>query len=138
MARQAIRYSTGGKRPGTKRVTAWQLVGFPGPNGAESRGIVDVLAIRKDHRASFREFRRGDLFEMVLLQVKGGGARAPSGSDVNRLRAVQRRLRARDVVLVSWRRGTGPKFYLLGRGLRDRDTAWRQEDPSKIFGAAGR
>jgi len=29
--------------------TKWQLVDFTGPRGSESRGIVDILAIRKDH-----------------------------------------------------------------------------------------
>jgi hypothetical protein len=34
----------------TKSRTDWQLVEFPGQRGGESRGIVDLLAIRKDHR----------------------------------------------------------------------------------------
>lgn len=69
MARWAIRYATNGKGPHSNRVPQWQLVSFPGPNGAESRGIVDVLAIRKNHRATSKVFARGDLFEMVIIQV---------------------------------------------------------------------
>jgi hypothetical protein len=28
----------------------WEIVNFTGRQGAESRGIVDLLAIRKDHK----------------------------------------------------------------------------------------
>ena len=43
----------------TKSRTNWQLVEFSGPGGFESRGIVDLLAIRKDHRTSGDDLKRG-------------------------------------------------------------------------------
>lgn len=52
----------------------WNVVSFNGPNGSESRGIVDLLAIRKDHRSKKAGRKRGDLFEIVLIQTKGGSA----------------------------------------------------------------
>ena len=82
----------------TKSRTNWQLVEFSGPGGFESRGIVDLLAIRKDHRTSGVDLKRGDLFEIILLQIKGGSARWPSRNDILRLRQVARHHRATEVV----------------------------------------
>jgi hypothetical protein len=56
-----------------RRSSRWQLVGFPGPGGRESAGIVDLLAIRKNHTKPKSPFKRGDLFEIILIQIKGGG-----------------------------------------------------------------
>src|SRR5580658_9849699 len=78
MTRWAIRFSSSGKRAGTKPVKRWQFVAFPGPGGAESRGIVDLVAIRRDHRPGLGVFQPGDLFEMVFVQIKGGAAAWPS------------------------------------------------------------
>ena len=78
MTRWAIRFSSTGKRAGTNIAKRWQFVGFAGPNGAESRGIVDILAIRRDHRPTSGVLRPGDLFEIVLVQIKGGTAPWPT------------------------------------------------------------
>ena len=64
-----------------------ELVSFPGPAGRESAGIVDLMAIRKNHAKSKGRFKRGDLFEIILIQIKGGGARRPKMDDIKRLRA---------------------------------------------------
>jgi len=123
MAKWRIGFETGGtllrkgRRDASGRPVAharrWQLVAFNGPNGGESRGIVDFLAIRKDHRDHGKgsPFKRGDLFEIVLVQVKGGSADWPNDEDLQRLRAVRRRYRARAVVLAEWEKGTQPTFY---------------------------
>jgi len=92
MTRWLIRHSTGGKRAGTRAVKLWQVIGFPGPNGRGSRGIVDLVAIRRDHSPlRSRVLQPGDLFEIVLIQVKGGTAPWPSPRYIKRLRAVQKR-----------------------------------------------
>ena len=52
----------------------WQVVAFTGPNGCESAGIVNLLAIRKDHKTFKSKLKRGDLFEIIIIQVKGGSA----------------------------------------------------------------
>src|SRR5512135_2066335 len=78
-----------------RRGARWQVVNFTGPAGQESRGIVDLVAIRKDHRHEGRSLQRGDLFDIVLIQVKGGAARWPTADDVRRLRAVRAHHRAR-------------------------------------------
>ena len=51
----------------------WNLVEFGGKTGSESRGIVDLVAIRKDYKPHQRGLKQGDLFDIILIQVKGGG-----------------------------------------------------------------
>lgn len=114
----------------------WNLVEFGGRSGAESRGIVDLVAIRKDHRHGDRARRHGcklgDLFEIVLIQTKGGSANRPTPADRARLRQVARYHKATAVVLAEWRRGrTLSLFRLSALG-----TDW-ERDPvpaSTIFG----
>jgi hypothetical protein len=117
-----------------RRKRGWEIVNFTGPLGRESRGIVDFLAIRKDHRAS--DVARGDYFEMILIQVKGGGAGWPTLNDIERLRTVQRRYGAREVVLAVWQPGAKPVLHRLRKAARG-DSArnyWiAADEPSEIF-----
>lgn len=94
MTKWSIAFDTGGKtrRNDPKAGRRWQLVAFNGPHGGESRGIVDFTAIRKDHREHGQDpFKRGDLFEIVLVQVKGGGRGA---TELGRFGALTRRREA--------------------------------------------
>lgn len=138
MTRWAIRFASSGERAGTKASKRWQFVGFAGPNGSESRGIVDLMAIRRDHLTTDRNFRIGDLFEIVFLQIKGGGAPWPTFDDLKRLRAVQRYYRAKAVVLASWKKGAEPTFYLLKRLSEDRHVTWIETPAVSIFGRSRR
>jgi hypothetical protein len=74
---------------------------------------VDLLAIRKNHHQAISPHQRGDLFEMILIQVKGGSAAWPSVSDIARLRAVQSYYHARDVLLAEWRKGEALNLHSL-------------------------
>jgi hypothetical protein len=47
----------------------------------------------------------GDLFEITLVQMKGGSARAPTCEEIDRLRAVKKRYGTKAIVLFSWRKG---------------------------------
>lgn len=105
----------------------WQLVEFGGRKGQESKGIVDLIAIRKDHKAPKNGGFRGDLFEIVLIQVKGGSAAFPSSADVDRLMAVKKHHNARQVVLSEWKLGETLSFYVLP------DTS-KSVPASQIFG----
>jgi hypothetical protein len=97
-----------------KSRTRWQFVTFYGKAGAESAGIVDMLAIRKDHNAPLGSMWRGDALHIVVLQVKGGSAAMPTPQDAERLRAVAKQHGARHVLLSSWKKGRGmPRFYDL-------------------------
>ena len=96
--------------------TRWQLVSFYGKGGGESVGVVDLLAVRKDHGKPIAGTKRGDNFQIILIQVKGGGAAMPTADDATRLRAVTKRHRATRVLLASWKKGTAARFYRLKRG----------------------
>ena len=128
MTKWRIGFETRGRRltkPGVKPARRWQLVGFPGPAGRESAGVVDLMAIRKDHSRNNGKFKRGDLFEIILIQIKGGGARLPTADDIRRLRAVAKRYNARDVVLAEWVKASHQKFYRLSKTRSDPKSAWR-------------
>ena len=92
----------------------WHLVTFSGKRGSESKGVVDLIAIRKNHRLPpLRELKRGDAFHIVLIQVKGGSAASPTAEDGKRLRAVARLHRAQAVLLSSWKKGKAARFFSL-------------------------
>jgi hypothetical protein len=93
--------------------TRWQLVTFNGPMGSESAGIVDMLAVRKDHGHPRRGLKRGDLLQAIVIQVKGGEAAGPTADDARRMRAVARWHRARRVLLAVWKRGRAVRFFRL-------------------------
>ena len=137
MTRWAIRFSSGGKRSGTRASKRWQFVTFPGPAGAESRGIVDLVAIRRDHRPRIGVFEPGDLFEIVLVQIKGGAAAWPSLSALARLKAVGRRYGAQ-VVLAAWKKGAEPTFHRLKSVSTERSKAWVEVEAVDVFGEARR
>lgn len=121
----------------TKSRTDWQVVEFTGPQGKESRGIVDLLAVRKDHRHPGAGFKRGDLLEVVLLQIKGDAARWPSRSDIERLRLVARHHHAKAVVLAVWQKGAQPTLYRLRsrvHGAGGPRSAWDSVSPEEVFG----
>ena len=83
----------------------WHLLTFAGPSGSESRGVVDMLAIRKDHSEPPASAKRGDLFQIVLIQVNGGFAANPTLEDGARLRIVAKKHGACGVLLATWKKG---------------------------------
>jgi hypothetical protein len=93
----------------------WHLLTFAGPDGDESRGVVDMLAIRKDHSEPPSGAKRGDLFQIVLIQVKGGYAAKPTAEDGARLRIVAKRHGACALLLATWKKGKAARFYSLSR-----------------------
>jgi len=108
--------------------TRWNLVEFGGKTKAEARGIVDLLAIRKDHRHDGAGLKRGDLFDIILIQTKGGAAPRPTPDDVARLSRVARHHRAKVIVLAEWRRGEKLDLFRLERNR------WQPVKPVDIFG----
>jgi len=102
----------------------WHLLTFAGPQGGEARGIVDLIAIRKDHGAPPNGLKRGDTFHIILIQVKGGHAARPTVEDGKRLRIVARQHHASRVLLASWKKGTAAKFF----SLRSRASARSADD----------
>jgi len=108
----------------------WQLVEFMGKKGKESAGIVDILAIRKDHKKlKIVGFKPGDLFEIMVIQVKGGGARWPSKEEINRLQRVAEYYIANDVVLCTWKNEQLVPYHLKNLDYRKKlnpHDAWKQ------------
>ena len=111
------------RRDGAK----WHVVNFLGPKNSESRGIVDLLAIRKDHRRQDGITKRGDLFDIVLIQVKGGGALFPAKEDIARLKAAAKYHRAKAIVLSEWKPQKRLQLYLLKRNR------WMSIKPDELF-----
>ena len=93
--------------------TRWQLVTFCGKAGGESIGVVDLVAVRKDHTKPVGLMKRGDALQVILIQVKGGSAAMPTPDDAIRLRAVAKRHYARYVLLAAWKKGTAARFFRL-------------------------
>lgn len=109
----------------------WQFISFRGRAKGEWRGVVDVIAIRKDaSQPDDPLLKRGDLFDIVLVQLKGGSARRPTPDDCARLRRVARRYRARAVVQFQWRKGMTAEFLELDL----RTLKWRSTTGAAVFG----
>src|SRR5208282_6154776 len=114
--------------------TRWQLVTFFGAARGESVGVVDLLAVRKDHRKHWRGMKRGDALQLILIQVKGGGAAMPTDEDGSRLRSVAKRHHARKVLLASWEKGAQVRFFSLRRKGTDKRREWREvPDVEDVF-----
>ena len=108
--------------------TRWQLVTFGGPAGRESVGVVDLIAIRKDHGTPLPGTKRGDNFQIILIQVKGGSAAMPTAEDGNRLRTIARRYRAREVLLAAWTKGKAARFFRLRKRCVKGSGDWIEVD----------
>ena len=109
----------------------WQFVDFLGPKGRESAGIVDMIAIRKASAAPNDPIlKRYDLFEIYVIQVKGGSARLPSMEEVVRLSKVKEAYGAKGIILFQWQNGLKSGFYLLD----ETNFVWEQKSASGLFG----
>jgi len=102
----------------------WHFLTFSGPDGGESRGVVDLIAIRKDHSQPRNGLKRGDTFQVILIQVKGGYAAKPTGEDGKRLRIVARRHGACGVLLAAWKKGKAARFYSLRKKASSGAPEW--------------
>ena len=108
----------------------WHFVSFRGPNKGEWRGVVDLVAIRKQTSPPAGSIlKRGDLFDIVLIQIKGGTARGPTEDDCRRLREVKRQYGAKAIALFQWRNGKSSDFFEL-----DKKMAWQPTSSKALFG----
>jgi hypothetical protein len=96
----------------------WHFLTFAGPGGRESRGVVDLIAVRKDHSTPRNGLKRGDALQIILIQVKGGSAAKPTAEDAKRLRIVARRHGACGVLFAAWKKGKVARFYSLRKNAR--------------------
>ena len=108
----------------------WKFVSFRGKGKGEWRGIIDVLAVRKDTtQPANAKLKHGDLLEIVLIQVKGGGARGPTHEDCIRLREVAKYYHARSVVQFQWRKGVWSRFLELDLHTLE----WKPTTGTEVF-----
>lgn len=108
----------------------WKFVSFRGAGKGEWRGVVDVIGIRKNTEDPNDEcLKRGDLFDIVLIQVKGGSARGPTKDDCRRLREVAKRYRAKAIVQFQWKIGKSSTFSTLTRAMK-----WKETTREELFG----
>jgi len=108
----------------------WEFGSFRGKGKGEWRGVVDVVALRKNtSQPPNPKLKRGDLFEVILVQVKGGSARSPTKEDCTRLREVARHYAARSVVLFEWKKGVSWRFLVLNR----RSLRWKETLGEDVF-----
>jgi hypothetical protein len=89
---------------------------------------VDLIAIRKDHRQDGPGLKRGDIFDIVLIQTKGGSAPRPTTDDIARLKKVARYHKARAIVLAEWQRGERLELFRLN------GSSWQSVSPDEVFG----
>jgi hypothetical protein len=107
----------------------WKFISFRGVGKREWRGVVDLVAIRKNSKQPAGDLlKRGDLFDIVLIQIKGGTARGPTQNDCRRLLEVKRLYRATEVVQFQWRKGESSRFFVLGRKLN-----WVPSSSEELF-----
>jgi hypothetical protein len=100
------------------------LVTFCGKVGGESVGVVDLLAVRKDHGKPIAGTKRGDALQIILIQVKGGSAAMPTTEDGKRLRAVAKRLHAGHILLATWKKGSAVQFFSYRPRSTERSREW--------------
>ncbi len=114
----------------TRIANRWRFVSFRGTKKGEWRGVVDVIAIRKDtSQPKIEILKRGDLFDIVLVQIKGGSARGPTLADKQRLHEVSTYYHARAIVQFQWRNGQKSQFSVL-----QRSGEWKRATATEIFG----
>lgn len=114
-----------------RHASRWQFLDFLGPKGRESAGIVDIIAMRKSGKVpDARSLKRYDLFDIILIQVKGGGAAWPSGSDIERLLAVRSLYGAHKVVLYQWVHQRSSGWFEWDDACGD----WTETSAKALFG----
>lgn len=127
-------------RESRKHGGRWQWVDFPGPKGRESAGIVDILAIRKRWAITGAEedevLKHLDVFDIMLIQVKGGKARMPTASDIARMERVADLYGINKVLLYQWneKKKTETGYRVLDRTTHQFGPVVR--DGHELFGRA--
>jgi len=72
--------------------------------------------------------KRGDYFEMIFIQTKGGTAPRPKKEDVARLSRLAELYQAKAVVLAEWQKGMRLELYRLD------GSEWVIATAKEIFG----
>jgi len=109
----------------------WRFVDFRGPKGQESAGVVDIVAIRKCGKLpTVPGLKRLDLFDIILMQVKGGSAANPTAEDIKRLKIVGKQYHAQNIVLFQWQKKKKVGFLKLNK----KNEKWKETSAAELFG----
>lgn len=125
-------------RESRKHGGRWQWVDFPGPKGRESAGIADILAIRKRWEVSGlpedEVLKHLDVFDIMLIQVKGGRAAMPTALDIARMERVADLYQIDKVLLYQWndKKKTETGYRVLDRETHEFGPVVR--DSKELFG----
>ena len=136
MTKWHIGFVTNGKRLGSAKVKPTKALAACWVSRTRRSGIDGdrrLTGIRKNHQKPKAPFKCGDLFEVILIQIKGGGAKRPGKSEIKRLRDAAKYYNARDVVLAEWVKGNQLKFNWLVDYRADPKKAWGEVDPGVLF-----
>ena len=111
-----------------------QFVEFTGPKGGESNGIVDLLAIKKNHdqeKTKNMDCNVNDLLDIIHIQVKGGSAGDPTKAAKKRMLIVSKYYNCRETLLSRW---NPAKFnQVIFKRLKN-NLEWEKVDAKTIFG----
>ena len=111
-----------------------QFVEFRGEDDGESNGIVDLLSIKKDRDTESNKKQglgKGDLLDIIHIQVKGGGSSLPTSNDIKRMQIVSKFYHCRETLLSEW---NPTKFNEVRFSRLNSQNEWIRIDEKIIFG----
>ena len=111
----------------------YQFVEFSGPNGGDSNGIVDLLAIKKNRNKKENKkhgLSNADLLDIIQIQVKGRGSLPPKNDDKKRMKKIAKYYKFKETLLSRWDPSKG--FFPVFSRLTDQNT-WQIVDAKTIF-----
>ena len=111
----------------------YQFVEFSGPNGGDSNGIVDLLAIKKNRNKKENKkhgLSNADLLDIIQIQVKGRGSGPPKNDDKKRMKKIAKYYKFKETLLSRWDPSKG--FFPVFSRLTDQNT-WQIVDAKTIF-----
>ena len=111
----------------------YQFVEFSGPNGGDSNGIVDLLAIKKNRNKKENKkhgLSNADLLDIIQIQVKGRGSRPPKNDDKKRMKKIAKYYKFKETLLSRW--DPSKEFFPVFSRLTDQNT-WQIVDAKTIF-----
>ena len=124
-------------------IKLWALASFESRRKYDSRGIPDMIAVRRNHKSEVGQEARypGDLLEIILIDVKGsldGEPQYPSKKkDIPRLIKVSEDHRAKKIILARcWVHKDEVAFYELDQSWNEtysKDPWSLKEDLRDIF-----
>ena len=111
-----------------------RFVEFVGAKGGESNGIVDLLAIKKNHDQKKTKnigCNVNDLLDIIHIQVKGGSAGEPTKADKKRMLIVSKYYNCRETLLSRW---NPAEFNQVVFKRLKNNLEWEKVDAKTIFG----